>query len=246
MIHLRKLVMVITGGTYNYDRQEISCRETWANPAFHGKDTKVFFVRGIPSPRDSMSVPQILSAKVDLGHETRTVLAHVPDGWAYCTFKQMIALRELSKHYTWDYLVRPNTGSYVNLNLLDETLETLPKKEMVYAVHGQYMGIHYGSGACFTVTSDLSDRLLSAVNQAVHVQMYNMLADDVIMGNIMGGTIHDAPRIEVGRIAPQGFPIGPQVTDDPSTWFDSSVYHYWFASSQTDKAHYTVHRLFYP
>ena len=76
--------------------------------------------------------------------------------------------------------------------------------------------------------------------------MYNMLADDVIMGKIMGGNIIDAPRIEVGRISPQGLPMGPQVTDDPSTWFDPKAYHYWFASSQTDKAHYSVHKLFYP
>lgn len=245
MIHLRKLVIVITGGTYNYDRQEISCRETWANPAFHSKDTKVFFVRGLPSPRDSMSVPQILSAKVDIGHETRTVLSLVPDGWAYCSFKQMLALRELSKHYTWDYLVRPNTGSYVNLNLLDEMLDGLPKSDMMFAVRGEFMGIPFGSGSCFTVTSDLSDKLLASVNQAVHIQMNNMISDDVLMSKIMGGTIISAPRIEVGRMSPQG-PLGPQVTDDPSTWFDPRVHHYWFASSQTDKAHYAVHRLFYP
>lgn len=254
--HLHKLVMVIAGGTYNYDRQEISCRETWANEMVHDRDTKVFFVRGIQAPKTSMSVDQILASKVDVGHDTRTILVHVPDGWAYCSFKQLLALRELSKHYTWDYLVRPNTGSYVNLQVLTKDLERLQKKNLVYSVHNVYAGIHYGSGACFTVTSDLSEKLLMRLEDAVNIQMSNMVADDVLMGWIMGGDIVDAPRIEVNRInpfpgtptgpyhTPQGTPIGPQVSDDPQTWFDPNVYHYYFGSSQTDKAHYRIHRLF--
>lgn len=256
--HLKKLVLVIAGGTKNYDRQEISCRETWASSEAHDCDTKIFFVRGIPSSKHTMSESQILSAKVEVEHDTRTVFAEVPDAWEHCFFKQIVALRELSKYYSWDYLVRPNTGSYINLNILNEDLKKLQTKNLVYSVHNHFMGIHYGSGACFTVTADLSEKLLvkETIEKAIHIQMNNLIADDVLMGMIMGGDIIDAPRIEINRIKldegapsgpyfnPQGTPIGPQVTDDPSTWFDPKVYHYYFASSQTTKAHYRIHKLF--
>lgn len=243
------MVLVPVGGTYQYDRQEISCRETWANPQFHPKDCKVYFVRGNPAmPKTAKTVDEIIATKVDIDHDTRTIYADVPDAWGYLTFKGMLALVELSKSFSWDYFVRPNSGSYANLNLLSETLKSLPNRNMMYSVPMHYMGVNYGSGACFTVTSDLSDKLLNSLHQAMHTQMHYTIADDVLYGHIMGGKIHAAPRIEVGRISEDGkkTPIGKQVTDDPLSWFDSTCYHYWFASSRTDKAHYAVHKLFYP
>lgn len=251
MKKISKMVLVLAGGGPQWDRQEISCRETWANPKFFDRDTLVYFVRGNTAAcfydktitrnddwenhRFGMSTEQILNAKVELDHHTRTIHVDVPDGHAYSMFKFGAALLELRKHYEWDYLVRPNTGSYVNLNVLSEDLKHLPKHNLVFSLPTNHWGIEYGSGACFTITNDLSEKLVQNVPKLIDIGRRTIIPDDAIIGSILMATVVPAMRADV-------------TYDDileGDDWFKPDHHHHYFMSTKDDRLHYHVHRKFY-
>lgn len=248
---INKLVLVLAGGGYQWDRQEISCRETWANPTINSEDTKVYFIRGNAaacfydkgverndnwqSHRFGKGLSEIMSSAVDINHDTRTIFVDVPDGHAYSMFKFALALQHIRKHFEWNYLVRPNSGSYVNLNLLDRLLDPLPKNNLVYAQPINYWGIEYGSGSCFTLSSDLSDMLIDNTPTVISYGLQTIMPDDAIIGKVLNKQVTAAVKVDIQ--------YNEMVSDD--SWFNPNHYHYWFKSTKDEKPHYLVHRKFY-
>lgn len=239
MIKLKKLVLVLAGGDALYDRQEISCRETWANPSCYGEDTRVFFVRGNPKDeseehRLSKTTDELYNSSVVVNELSRTVTVDVPDGTRHLLFKCILAMNALKCRYDWEYFVRPNSGSYVNLNVLDESLNRLPKSKLVYAQENQYNGCKYPSGACFTMTKDLTDLLLQNDRKIIDYQRNTGQYDDVLLGLFLRQDITIAPRIDITYDRMMG----------TTNWFDPSCYHYYFMHSKNENPHYIVHNMF--
>lgn len=250
---IKNMVLVLAGGSYQWDRQEISCRETWANPLYNDPDTVFYFIRGDTAAcfyekgvtkndewfkhRTGMGIDQLKNAKVDIDHDTRTIKVDVPDHHSYSMFKFGLALREVYKHFEWDYLIRPNSGSYVNVNLLSKKLVDLPKEKMVYAVPVNHYGIQYGSGACFTLTADLSRKLNDNLDTLLKIGRETIYPDDAIIGHILSTPVTPASRKDVCYAD----------IEDPAkkdTWFDPDCYHHYFMSTKDDRPHYKVHQKF--
>lgn len=263
--HINKLVLVLAGGNYKWDRQEISCRETWANPMYYSNDTRVYFVRANTDPcaydmrmqdinsqspnpfaatpnwkehMRSKTVEEMMSSKVTVDHDTRTIFVDVPDGIVHGLIKLSLAIREMSHHYTWNYLVRPNTGSYVNLNLMDQYLNTLPKTGLVFGPAGFNGKYWYASGSCSVFSSDVSDRFNECCREMIEMQLDTGGYEDTIYGlysNKFGFTVTGSPKIDVQ--------YDRMIVDD--SWFDPRCYHYYFLHTKDDRPHHIVHRKFY-
>jgi hypothetical protein len=248
---INKMVLVLAGGGYQWDRQEISCRETWANPSINPEDTKVYFIRanaaacfydkGVErndnwqSHRYGKDIHGVMSSRIDVNHDTRTIFVDVADGHAYSMFKFALALQEIRKHFEWNYLVRPNSGSYVNLNVLDMHLDALPKQNLVYAHPINHWGIEYGSGSCFTLSKDLSDVLIANTATTIAYGLQTIMPDDAIIGKILNKPVTHAHKVNVD--------YNDMMQGD--SWFDPKHHHYWFRSTQDDRPHYIVHKKFY-
>ena len=263
--HINKLVLVLAGGNYKWDRQEISCRETWANPDFYSKDTKVYFVRANTDPcaydmkmqdfnsqsatplaatpnwknhMRSKSVDEMMNSLVSINHDTRTIFVDVPDGIVHGLIKLMLAMKEMSKYFTWNYLVRPNTGSYVNLNILDQHLSQLPNTNLVYGPPGFTGKYWYASGSCTTFSSDVTGVFIEHSREIIQKQLETGDYEDGILGfytNQFNYVIIGSRKIDVTYDL-------MLLYDD---WFDSTCQHYYFVHTKDDRPHYVVHKKFY-
>jgi len=264
--HINKLVLVLAGGNYKWDRQEIACRETWANPLYYPEDTKVYFVRANTDPcaydirmqninsqspnpfaatpkwKDYMrskSVDEMMNSVVTVDHDTRTIFVDVPDGIAHGLIKLSLAMKAMTKYYTWNYLVRPNTGSYVNLNLLDQYLQVLPKNGLVFGPAGFHENYWYASGSCTTFSKDVTELFNQHCRDMIQTQIDTAGYEDNIYGvycNKFGFKITGAPKIDVD--------YSRMMIDDQ--WFHPNCYHYYFVHTKDDRPHHFVHRNFYP
>lgn len=249
---INKLVLVLAGGGYQWDRQEISCRETWANPTINPEDTKVYFIRGNAaacfydkgverndnwqSHRFGKNLTDMMNSSVNINHDTRTIFVDVPDGHAYSMFKFALALKHIREHFEWNYLVRPNSGSYINLNVLDQKLRQLPTETLYFGYPCRHHGLLYASGSCFTVSSDISDLIISKTEQLIFDGISTILPDDALIGKILSEkTLHYADRIDIT--------YDQMLKNDD--WFDSNNYHYWFMSTKDERPHYLIHKKFY-
>jgi hypothetical protein len=263
--NIHKLVLVLAGGNYKWDRQEIACRETWANPLYYETNTKVYFVRANTDPcaydmrmqdinsqstdplaatpnwkqyMRSKTVKELLSSSVTVDHNTRTIFVDVPDGIKHGLIKLSLAMREMSNHYTWNYLTRPNTGSYVNLNLLDLYLEKLPKKGLVFGPAGFNKTYWYASGSCSTFTSDVTDLFIENCEEMIEMQWETGGYEDNIYGiytSKFGFPVVGSPKIDIDY----------QTATSGSSWFDPRVFHYYFLHTKDDRPHHIVHKHFY-
>lgn len=263
--HINKLVLVLAGGNYKWDRQEIACRETWANPFYYADDTKVYFVRANTDPcaydmkmqdinsqspnpfaatpnwknyMRSKTVDELLNSAVSVDHITRTIFVDVPDGIVHGLIKLSLAMREMTKYYTWNYLVRPNTGSYVNLNLLDRYLEQLPKTGLVFGPPGFHQNYWYASGSCSTFSHDVTKLFNENCRDMIQMQLDTGGYEDNIYGlycNKFGFDITGSYKIDVN--------YARMLTDD--RWFNPNCYHYYFVHTKDDRPHHIVHHNFY-
>jgi len=267
--HLHKLVLVIAGGNYKWDRQEIACRETWANPLYYSENTKVYFIRANTNPQAydmrmqdinsqspnpflatpnwkeymrSKTIDELMSSEIKIDHDTRTIFVDVPDGIAHGLIKLSLAMKEMSKYYTWDYLVRPNTGSYVNLNLLDDHLKKLPKNKLALGPLGFYNGIlgnyNFCGGSCSVFTSDVTNLFNTNCKEMIQIQLDTGEYEDLIYSlyiNKYGFLIYPSLKVDVNYNMMMN-------TDD---WFNPNCYHYYFLHTKDDRTHHKVHKKFY-
>lgn len=282
MKQIKRMVLVLAGGSYIYDRQEISCRETWANPRFYDEDTKVYFVRMNVDPKmyerkpernlndvmwvksdefksisKNVNIDEAINYGVTIDHDTRTVFVDGPDGYFMLMIKSMLAIRELRKVYKWDYLTRSITANYINLNLLAGDLDRVfgPAENNTRGVYACINreppghGLIYPSGACFTLSSSLTDDLIECLPDMIRFQKEDPegrgLWDDMTYGMFLGqlgATYRDAPRIGIN-------PNDPTTINSSQTWFKPNCYHYLFSDlfgPENVRIHYQVHKLFYP
>ena len=259
------MVLVLAGGNYKWDRQEISCRETWANPLFYREDTRVYFIRAntmpcayeknmqdinsqSPNPfiatpnwkeyMRSKTVDELLNSDVSVDHVTRTIFVDIPDGIAHGLLKLMLAMRKMEEYYEWNYLVRPNTGSYVNLNVLDNDLTMLPKEKLVYGFTGFNGKFRYATGSCSTFSNDVSQKFVSNIKDMIKTQLDTADYEDNIFGfytNAFGYDVINATKIDVT--------YDRMMVD--SSWFSPQYYHYYFVHTKDDRPHHVVHRMSY-
>lgn len=263
---INKLVLVLAGGNYKWDRQEISCRETWANPLYYPTDTKVYFVRANTDPcaydmkmqdinsqsknpfdatpnwkqhMRQKSLEEIMSASVDVDHITRTIFVDVPDGIIHGSLKLMMAMREISKYYSWNYLTRTHSGSYVNLNLLDQQLKLLPSQKLAYGPPGFTGTYWFASGSCTSFSSDVSDLLIENIKTIISIQLSTAgYEDGLVFGsfiNKLGIPVTPSKKIDIDH---------PKMMVD-SSWFDKNCYHYYFIHTKDARPHYIIHKKFY-
>lgn len=90
--------------------------------------------------------------------------------------KFMLTLKAVQPHlHTYDYLFRTNLSSYIDFDLYLTFCASLPKTNTCAAVLGDHKGIRFPSGAGFTMSIDLVNRLIKENPPPVYL-------DDVTIG----------------------------------------------------------------
>jgi hypothetical protein len=103
-----------------------------------------------------------------------------PEGLMNVGHKTLKMFDFVSKNFSFDYLYRTNSSSYIDLNRLYEFIINKPRTQFYSAVIGNYNGIKYGSGSGYFLSKDLVDLVLK------NKMMWNHeFIDDVSLGKFL-------------------------------------------------------------
>ena len=128
----------------------------------------------------------------------------IPDFYSNIGAKTLGALRHVLKSYSFDYLFRTNTSSYVYLPLLHQFVQSLPPKGYYAGLLAQSLNITFAAGAGILLSRDL-------VEFAVGDAGWDWdLIDDLALARSMaraGVAPRPLPRIDV--VSPDQVPLVP-------------------------------------
>jgi len=100
------------------------------------------------------------------------------DGSLHNVSRKMINSFKMVKDFEFDYLVRTNSSSYVDKQMLYSFLMDRPKEKFVGAVIGMHGNIQFASGALFMLSRDIFNEIIENEN-IINLQSYS---DDVCLG----------------------------------------------------------------
>lgn len=132
-----------------------------AHPGELSNELRVFH-QGLPKPE--------LNAFGDL------VSSH-PDSLASVGMRTLEFFKYALENYEFDYLVRTNTSSYLNISGLLATLSREPKLGQVYALTGRWGAVPYPSGALYVLCRADVEAVVERETDWIHEYI-----DDVALG----------------------------------------------------------------
>jgi len=108
------------------------------------------------------------------------ILSSIPESLMSCGIKTILALTLLQK-FNFDYIFRTNSSSYIDKNILYNSLLDKPR-ENYYAssIIGSCNNIEYGSGCGYVISKDISNLIIQYANEWDHT-----LLDDLALGKIL-------------------------------------------------------------
>jgi hypothetical protein len=108
--------------------------------------------------------------------------------------KTIAGLRYVLNHYDFDYLLRTNSSTYINTNLLLKYADELPTSRYYGGFLGQHCGEYFASGTCTLLSRDVVNMVCNDPNWE-----YDYI-DDVAIGrslNRMGITPQAFSRLDL-------------------------------------------------
>jgi len=259
------IVLIIAGGDKRYQRMEEVSRDTWIRNK--PEKMKVYFLKG----RDiyiekkifgilrrikvhlginllSPAVSRILAKKysyASVNVDNDICYADVPDTWFLLSIKTIKALKYFLDHVEFDYIYRTNLGSYIQLDILEQYFQSLPRDGVyfggkgIYERNNRFKGTVYGSGAGFGLSKDLVSRLVSDIELIISEQLENqgVLIDDVQFGNIIINN-YGIKLLEVNKNN-----IERNNLEKGLISFGDSDFHYYFSGKKDYKCHLLLHDL---
>jgi len=150
----------------------------------------------------------------------------------------------------FDYIFRPNCGSYINLPLLEKFIieNNLPKENLYFGVKNKTSKDPFASGAGYLLSKDVVGHIVEKSSELVYDARYydeelNLpYMDDVSLGKFLNETmgihIYDKDNVTALRkdVKIDDLENNPNIVDD-------ECYHYYFCHSIDPRCLYKVHQL---
>lgn len=220
----------------NYADMIKAVRETWANHQVEG--VKVFYIyghrMGVSFPPDSNKIitkeiywphggagdghkPVIVEQKKAPFAIDDCIYSDTPEGRENLYYKTLDGFQWLLENEDFDYVLRTNCGSYIDLEIMKKEVEKLGVKNGVYkGVVGQYNNSHnsgqppmimFASGAAFLTSRDLIEDIVGKRNQVEHVTSpyaSKTIGDDVTFAhhfiNFCNAELTSFPRVDYSEL----------------------------------------------
>jgi hypothetical protein len=230
-----KIAVLMLSSNGEYKKMVDACKETWINDAPEG--TKVFYSYGRGHKdellkglgKDEYVVTEDNEIIVNTREARENILKKTIKGFEYLL------------NQDFDYIVRINCGSYINLNLLNRFLLDKPRTGYYSGVNDTWGtqiqiaftgGIKYASGACIKMSTDVVGLLVEKQDELEYDG--NKLMDDVSIGDfLLKNHIklqNDSQRVD-------------SFTNQLRRRFDKKCYHHYFRHSVDQNAIYICHHL---
>ena len=170
-----------------YNKLDTCCRETWAKPIFNGEFPNCDFWTIVDTNKESyMDLERhiIYIKNVDGKDNISQLIIRYMEG---------IKMLEAAGH-TYDYIVRTNTSTWVNVELLnsflaDETNDAILYTFKVFAAYWSCFNL-YASGACM-IFSKRNMEILKKAYVDKHLADIKDVYDDVVMSSVFYSRLLD-------------------------------------------------------
>lgn len=174
------IILVLSHYDEPYNKLERCIRETWAD--FKNDDVKLFFYHG--GNKEAIFDDKIITT--------------FPEGFCNIGYKTIRAFEIILRNYNFNYLLRTNSSSFINVNKYNDYLINKPKNNFYNGVIGVFDGIEFASGSGYTLSKDVVEKIVVNKNNWPHQYI-----DDVALSMLLK-TINlfpsAAPRLDIDKL----------------------------------------------
>jgi hypothetical protein len=225
---MKLIVGVLANDEYGYDKMVSAARDTCYNSSAVPDDVEVFYIyghrKGITIPRNSYRVDDDCfyddSPEIGYGNLLRKTISF----FEYCYTNK-----------DFDYILRPNCGSYVNLSLLKKFIiqNNMPQEKVYFGKGGfcERTQTPFVSGAAMLISRDVVEIIVKNKDFLDH-----RLVDDVALGRLL-----TQKQVKIASNALRKIVTLPDIINDNSA-VDDECYHYFFNRTREPLCFYEIHK----
>ena len=162
------LVIVLAKEDQTYSKMQKAIRETWGKPEYVPNNITLKFNYG-----------ELYRGQTEVIDEGDSIFVNCEDIFQHLTLKTLECFRYVLKQYDFDYVFRCCNGSYVNLDRLNEWVNTNADTNVYSGINGFYHNVHYCSGSGYLISKDIISKIVNI--QPVN---YNEI-DDIEIGRLV-------------------------------------------------------------
>jgi len=167
---MKIIVLCLANDENGYDQMVKACRNTWGSISAEG--LKIYYIYG---HRNGIEKQDQTFAIEDC------IYSPTPEGRHNLFIKTINAFEWLLNNEEFDYILRCNCGSYVDLKILQQACIDRGIRDNIYAGEQcEFSGIKYASGAAFLISHNLVKDIVSDKHQISYIEM-----DDVTIGRYL-------------------------------------------------------------
>ena len=218
---MKILLGILACDVEGYDKMVQACRETcYANLP---SNVEVFYLYGHREGKE-VRFPYYIEDDclyADSRESRRTAIDKTLMFYDYCGTRD-----------DYDYVIRANCGSYIDIPKLIQHIQTLPTSGVYQGIVGNVAGVRYCSGSAYIMSKDVV-KLIATNTQNVRPWVDpQFIMDDVAIGEFLA----------TQKILPLEGARRADVFYNDIDDVDLSNYHYYFRHSIDPRCFYKVHQ----
>ena len=228
---MKLIVGILACDEGGYDKMVEAARNTCYSLKMVPDDTEVFYIyghrTGITIPTDNYKIDEDCFYHDSPEHPSKmNVIKKTLSFFEYCY-----------NNKDFDYILRPNCGSYVSLPLLKKHIfqNNFPKEGMYCGITGNHAGIRFVSGACTLISRDIIGLIVK--NKDTIMSYGRTLMDDVAIGKFL---IHDSKIITPHGALRRGITLSGILSDNFE--INNDCYHYYFLRTRDPRCFHELHK----
>lgn len=111
----------------------------------------------------------------------RKLLLPMPEFNSFIGLKTLLAFEYVLKSFDFDFLVRTNSSSYLDIHQLENYLRSASKNKYFSGVRGDFFGETFSSGASYILSRDLVDLIANDYSE----KWQHYVVDDVAISRVI-------------------------------------------------------------
>lgn len=218
---MRILLGILACDVEGYDQMVQACRDTCY--ASLPPNVEVFYLYGHRTGKEVRS-PYYIEGDclyADAYESRRTAIDKTLMFYDYCNTRE-----------DYDYVIRANCGSYIDIPKLLQHIETLPTSEVYQGIIGDVAGVKYCSGSAYIMSRDVVNIIAENIQSVRPWTDPQFIMDDVAIGEFLA----------TQKIFPLGGARRADVLYNEIDDSDMTNYHYYFRHSIDPRCFYKVHQ----
>lgn len=209
---MKIIVLCLANDENGYDQMVKACRNTWGSTSIEGM--KIYYLyghrKGIEKQDQTFAIEDC-------------IYSPTPEGRHNLFIKTVNGFEWLLNNEEFDYILRCNCGSYIDLNLLQQACMDRGIRDNIYAGEsGKFHNVTYASGAAFLLSTNLVKDIVTHKNQIPYMEM-----DDVTIGRHLKLQRNIDP-VTIGTEKYKTTRIVFETSTPPITNEISHYFHYYF------------------